>query len=151
MFGDGHLLVERVAHERMCEPGAPGSRIIQQQSRVRGLSDQRKQSVRGGAGKRSEHGEVDLAADHRGEGKRAPAVGREPLEPPPDRLPHSRRNAGRALRIVERPFGDEELHDLAHEEGVPVGPRVDGREDGWRGRGTGRRLDDPGDRLALYA
>ncbi len=89
--------------------------------------------------------EPELATDDRRDDQHARAVGRQPVEPPTDHLAHALRDARvdgqRRQRVLEAPLGDQQAHDLGHEEGVALGLAVERADEARFGDDAGRHLD----------
>ena len=66
--------------------------------------------------------EIELAAEHRGQGEKPVALVREMAQTAADHLPHALRDRKRRhRRLVQASLRGEQPHDLADEERVAVG------------------------------
>jgi hypothetical protein len=90
--------------------------------------------------------EREVPADHRGEPKHVVARCRQQIEAPADDLLHAfgdaHRRRQRRQRCAEHTLLLQEPHDLAEEERIPLGLRVQGRSEPRRRPRPGRRGDE---------
>jgi len=124
-LGGAELVVQRLPDQRMGESVPP--RAVQLadddlagQGRAEGVEERRPvESERS-----LEDGEVEVAADHRGQREGLAAGRGQGDEAPSDRLAHALRDRkprrARVAGSLECSLGNQKAHDLVHEEGIAL-------------------------------
>jgi len=133
----GQLVVQRLADHRVGEPvAARRARQLLHEPALSRLVEVAEQSRAVGGHELHQRLERELGPDHRRGPQRAHHVGRERVEPPPDRLAHAIRHGQPARRkraFGQRALGHQQAHHLVDEQRVALGERVEALDQARRG------------------
>jgi hypothetical protein len=145
--GGADLLVERLADQRVREAIAPRGRgKIADDPRALRLLEKLEHGVLRQLAHLREHGQLELAPDHRGDAEHAVALLGQRAEPSTHHLAHALGNleAPRLDRLgaLEPPVGLEQLHHLVHEEGIALRLPVDRLDERLGGHSARAEFDE---------